>query len=419
MGTRQIPSALRKSRHDDCLRGLKTSETCVEPNAHPHVPTPQDVLLARSTSRIYESAGEGTEVAAVRPLRIGLPDICTDVILMVADYLPPSSRMSLNYSCPNIRDRLDDPIEKWLGERDKLAQLPRDALRFRLPRPTIRPGGYAEWCLPTVCLPTVAQNVHHTERLKLLCMLDRDGKVPPSKAVCSGCADTHDRFLFSSESLAQPSSERRCLGSGGRVWICPHWIFDHNLVTTSSKPQGNHMCGNKWVSVMAVNNGFTEPSIMWPLAVSYGSDEVPSKKLVEDILARTDLRVCKHLHFSDKFVSSLYNPACKKLWTNDHNRFCACSTCARQPQLATAAESLELVRGRKCESCGTSFRFSIRTNIIGETKVKLVIRRKIARFRGCTDRAWIEQVDDPREFKELERKWYKAANEEIEVVPEV
>ena len=411
----QVLSTLRKSRHDvDCLRGLKTSETCVEPNAHPHSPTPQDVLLARSTSRIFESAGEGTEVAAVRPRQLGLPDLCTDVILMVAAYLPPSSRMSLNYSCPNIRDNSGLSIEKLLGKRDKLAQLPRDALRSRLPRLTFRPEGYYEWCLPTV-----SQNANHTERLNLLSMLDRDGKVPPSKAVCSGCADTHDRSLFSSESLAQSSSERRCLGSVGRVWLCPHWIFDHNLVTTSSNPQGAHMCGKKWVSVVAIDHDFTDPTIMWPIAVSRSSDAVPSKKLVEGILARTDLRVCKHLHCSDNFVSSLYDPDCKKLWTNDHDSVCPCSTCARQPQPATAAESLDLVRGGKCESCGTNVHFSMWTDRNWGSKLKLVIQRKIASFRGCTDRAWIEQVDDPREFEELERKWYKATDEDIELLPDV
>lgn len=43
---------------------------------------------------------------------------------------------------------------------------------------------------------------HHSERLKVLCMLDRDRKIQPSKAVCSGCLDMHNRFLFSGELLA-------------------------------------------------------------------------------------------------------------------------------------------------------------------------------------------------------------------------
>ena len=410
----QISSALHKSGDmSGCLQGLKTSETCVEPSAQSYVPRPHDVLLETSTPRIHESAGEGTEVAAVGPLRIGLPDLCVDILLMVAVYLPPSSQMSLGYSCSKIRDKLDFSTKSLLGERYKLAQLPRSALRSRLPRLIFLPGVYAKWCLPTM-----AQNVHHAERLNLLCMLDRDGKIPPSKAVCSGCADTHDRSLFSSESLAQSSSERRCLGSAGRIWVCPHWIFDHNLVTTSSKLGGSHACGKKRVAVVTVDHAFTdtEPTIMWPIAVLRGSGEAPSKKLVEGILARTDLRVCKHLNFSDNFVSSLYNPDCKKLWTHENDPICPCPVCTRQPQPATAAESLDSFSGGTCESCGTNLCFTIRANRDGEKELKLVIRRKILRFQGCTDWAWIEQVDAPRDFEELERKWRKARDEDIEEV---
>ena len=415
----QTSSALHKSGEvSGCLPGLKTSKTCAESSAQSHAPTPHDVLLATSTSRIYESAGEGTELPAVGPLQIGLPDICVDILLMVVAYLPPSSYMSLSYSCSSLRDKLSFSTECLLGERDRLAQLPRSALRSRLPglilRPGGRAGGYYQWCLPTI-----AQNVHHAERLNLLCMLDRDGKVPPSKAVCSGCADTHDRSLFSSESLAQSSSERRCLGSAGRIWVCPHWILDHNLVTTSSKLEGSHICGERWVTMVTLQHHFTtdtEPTILWPIAAFRGSDKAPSKKLIEDILARTDMRVFKHLHFSDKFVSDLYNPDCKKLECHEMAPYCPCSMCWQQPQSATVAENLDLVNGGKCESCGTILYFNVRKNRVGIKKLKLVIRRKITRFRGCTDPAWIEQVDDPREFEGLERKWKKATDEVIEEV---
>ena len=398
-----------------CLRRPKTSKDCLEPNAQSNISAPHDVSLVTNTpSGNFESPGQGTRVAVVGPSQIGLPDLPTELILTIVAKLPPSSLMSLNYSCSNIRDRLGVSIEHLLGKRDQLAQLPKFALSSQLPRLTIDRGGFTKWSLPTM-----VQNVHHGERLNLLTMLDHDGKLPPSKAVCSECADTHDRSLFSSESLARSSDVRRCLGSAGRIWICPHWIFDHNLVTTSAKPQGNHICGKKWVTVVAIDHDVTEPTIMWPIAVLRGNDNAPTKKLVEDFLARTDMSVCKHLRFSDKFVSSLYSPDCKKLWANDDDPFCQCSTCARQPQ-PTVAEGPDFVRGGKCESCGTRVYFNISANRGGQRKLKLVVRRKIAEFRGCTDPAWIEQVNDPREFAELERKWYKASDEDIiEVLPDV
>ena len=421
----QVLSTLRVSGNAfNGSRGPKTSKNCMQPNTQSHDPTPQDVLLATITSpSIYESPGEGVSCgqvirmsneAAMGPLQIGLLDVPTEIILAAAADLPPSSLMSLSYSCSNIRNRLDVSIEHLLGERDKIVPLPRFALSSKLPKLTIRSGGHVIWSSPTM-----AQNFYHTERLELLSMLDRDRNIPPSKAVCSGCAGMHDRSLFSSESLAQSSRERRCLGSAGRLWICPHWIFDHNLVSTSAKRQGNHICGKKWVTVVAIDHDVTEPTIFWPVAVLRGDDKAPSKKFVEDFLARTDVSVCKHLHFSDSFVSSLYSPDCKKLWANDHDLPCPCSTCARQPQPTTAAERLDLVRGGKCESCGTNVHFNISANRNGERKLTLVVRRKIAEFRGCTDGAWIDQVNDPREFEELERKWFKATDEGIEVLRDV
>ena len=368
-----------------------------------------------SASPQVKSGGDGTELAARGPLQVVLPDLCADVTLMVANHLPPSSRMSLNYSCRSICQRLGDSIEKLLGKREKVARLPMTTLKSRLPtRLAIRPGQEDKWSSPTI-----AQNDHHTERLQLLSMLDRDGMISPSKAVCSGCADTHDRCLFSSESLAQSSSERRCSGSAGRVWVCPHWIFDHNLVTNSSKPQGCHVCGKKCVHVMGKGPMFSEPTIVYPVAVFRDKDGVPSRKHVKDILARTDLRACKHWHFSSDSVLSIYSPDCEKLWTDRYNNVCACSTCARQPQPTTVAEYLESFSGGKCESCGTKVYFNIGAKILGERKLNICVRRRIAKFRGCTDPAWIEQVDDPRECAELERKWYKAMDEDIPVSPKM
>ena len=76
---------------------------------------------------------------------------------------------------------------------------------------TVR-DGYAKWSLPNM-----AQNVHHTERLELLSMLERDGKVPPSKAVCTGCADTHDRSLFFKRIIGAVQLRTSLLG---QRWAC-------------------------------------------------------------------------------------------------------------------------------------------------------------------------------------------------------
>lgn len=410
-------------------RKLHTGNKCLHHNKRPHnlPPPPADTRVSRTRScprRRPFSSGEEmpmirlkrmTKVADVKRKQVGLPDLPTEIILIIAHYLPPSSLLSLSYTCQVIRNKMGVSIEHSLGKKDNKMQLSRSAFGTNLPYLIGVTGRDLRWSLPTM-----VPNVHRSERLELLRMLDRDGKLPPSKAVCSGCADTHDRSLFSSESLAQPSNERRCLGSAGRLWICPHWILDHNLVTTSAEPRGSHMCGKRWVSVLAVPGEFAEPAVIWPIAVlRRNNDAPPSKKLVDDLLARTDLSVCKHLRFADSFVSRLYSPDCKRLWAGRSDPRCGCSTCVRQSPPPDLAAHPDVIQNGKCESCGTRIHFFISPDIYRRETLHLAVKRNVTGFRGCTDPAWIERVNGPGEFEELERRWWKATDEEVGTVQEV
>ena len=416
---------------------LKTSENAVshswEPNIadvcsqhdeQSHVPQPDNKSIMKLTSdnkRGLTSSGRDassvsrirmTKIARGKHVRTVLPSIPTEIILIVANHLPPSSLMSLSYSCRIIHNKMGVSIEHSLGEKKRTARLSEFALEINL-RELMFLGrnDLKMWS------PTTVGNVYHSERLNLLCMLDRDQKVPPSKAVCSGCADTHDRSLFSSKSLAQSSSERCCLGRVGRLWICPHWVFDHNLVTTSAEPQPSHACGTKRVSVLAVNLDRTRPTVRWPITVLRDNNDAPSKQLVKDVLSRINLSVCKHLRMADAFVLRLYSPDCKMLrWIVNPKGpapYCRCPSCAWH-----ISERKLLGRrpfepyGSRCEYCGSNFFFCIRADDSGQETLQLVVRTKIGKFRGCTDRAWIEQVTDPAEFERLEQAWYAATNKD-------
>ena len=411
----QILSALRACIEIvNYFRWSDSSTTCQNSDTQTRVPLPPDAMVV--TEMAIETPEDkdlrvpsSSRVADVEPVRVGLPDFPAEIIMIVAQYLPPSSFLSLTYSCRNIRNKMGVSIEESLGKKVKMARLSRLALKSNLPK-------FSEDILAWSS-PTMVREIHHSERLQLLCMLDRDRKIPPSKAVCSACADTHDRSLFSSESLTQSSCERRCLGSAGRVWVCPHWVFDHNLVTTSAEPKGVHMCGEKMdVLMLARNRAVTVPTVMWPIMVLRDNHHAPSKKLVKELLARIDLSVCKHLSFADDFVSGLYSPDCKKLRVRYFDPFCRCSTCRWQPPARTLAELLDPLEGGNCESCGTNVHFHIFMTSSSQWILQLVVQRKIASFKGCTDPAWIEQVTDPSEFKKLERKWYKATDEDIGLV---
>lgn len=89
--------------------------------------------------------------------------------------------------------------------------------------------------------------------------------------------------------------------------------------------------------------------------------------------------------------------------------FCRCSTCLWQLSQPDLASYTALFTGGRCEDCGTGIDFSIKADKHGEEPLQLLgLQRKIGKFRGYMDRAWIGQVTDPADFEELERKWYAA-----------
>lgn len=438
-----------------CLRGSNKSHKCLEPDAQSHVPPPQEIIATiqtapkpsehglttyqeailayecpqhdtqscsppqeKSTTKRTSHGTRGpisfceddsdvlitpmTELASAKLVRTILPGVPAEVLLIIGQYLPPSSLMSLNYSCRTIRKKMGVAIEQSLGEKNQVAQLSNLTLYNNLPKLKFVDDGLLPWGGIRYSMNTMTQNLHHSERLELLYMLDRDNKIPKFKAVCSGCADTHNQSLFSLESLAQSSRERHCLGSAGRLWICPHWVFDHNLITTSAQPHWSHICGGKGWQVLAPNLDDKTSTVVveWPIAVIRGKDDAPSKKLVEDVLSQMNVCICKHLRINDSFVSRLYTPEClrlrgiksKILWPE----YCWCSSCLLDCD---------------CKDCGTSVYFCIRPEKNGEETLQLKVCRTIPRFRGCTDPAWIKQVTDPAEFEGLERDWYAASDE--------
>ena len=303
-------------------------------------------------------------------------------------------------------------IEHVLGKKKGIVQLPKSALEDNLPTLTFS-GGWPQWTLPTI--PPKADR---SERLNLLIMLDRDQKIPPSRAVCSSCADTHDRSSFSADSLAQSSRKRRCIGSVGCVWVCPHWIFDYNLVTTSTAPKRAHHCGNKGVSLLLNDKPSSlfhadgpQPVVRWPLVSLRRNNDPPSKELVEDILRRMDLSLCKHLRSPDAFVSRLYSPDCERLrCRNTCAPYCECQTCAWR--LANPKHADSTCLGGKCESCRTWVRFVI---MLGENyreeTLYVIVERETRKLEACTDSAWLEKANDSAEFERLEREWNAASNQ--------
>ena len=316
--------------------------------------------------------------------------LSTDLILEIADYLPPSSYMSLSYSCRSIRNGMGASIEHVLGDKIAVGRQSATALSVE------------------------TRNVRSLERLEWRRMLDRDGNIPSPKAFCSGCLRTHDRSLFSIRSLTQPSTQRYCLGSAGRLWICPHRSYDHGQLLEFLKKPRNcpdcegrsvSMCGKfydacSWSSTTSCSVLSCTFVTFWPI-VKMPQNGLPSNQDVEEALRLLKAPMCPHLRLNDTCVASAYLKDYAKL----QGGFCLPS----RPDYENLMLSSERV---VCVFCGISIQF-MPWSLIGPATMSLVIFRGMESPRGCapwscTDRGWICQVADPADVEEYEEAWHAA-----------
>ena len=182
-------SAALKNYEDavSCVRGSNKSQECLEPDAQSHIPPPQDIIATTQTApkpsedglttyqepviayeclqhdtqscsppqeeSTTERTSHGTrgpissceddsdvpitlitELASAKLVRNILPGVPAEILLIIGQYLPPSSLMSLNYSCRTIRKKMGVVIEQSLGEKNQVAQLSNLTLYNNLPR---------------------------------------------------------------------------------------------------------------------------------------------------------------------------------------------------------------------------------------------------------------------------------------------
>lgn len=110
-----------------------------------------------------------------------LPD---ELLLQVTAFLPPVYLVSLSYTCRYFRRFLNCSIKDVLGWKN--------------------PSGKSS--------RKIRSMVFKAQRLELLCLLERDGKIPHSKLICGTCSMTHAKSSF------LPA----CAGMIGQFWLSPH-----------------------------------------------------------------------------------------------------------------------------------------------------------------------------------------------------
>ena len=303
-----------------------------------------------------------------------LPKVCSELILDIAAYLPPSSQMSLSYACRVLRNKMGVSFTQVLGYRDPKGHLSGSKLSIE------------------------SRNVRFLERLELWSMLVRDGKISLWRASFSGY---HTKFIYDYSMVKTPlytpiSTEHRCVGAAGLLWVCPHRILDYDNATMERKTSDHHLCGKGYISLSS------PPShnvIIWSI-MRIPANSVPTSKEVVEALRPLNAPICPHLRLNDASVARMYDPRCSNKNWDDPLSACRCSICSLGGPLPVI-----------CSYCNTSLGFNIQPNRFGRAKFCLLIMRTTRFGRSCIDRDWIAQVARPDDLEDYKRAW-EATNAE-------
>ena len=303
-----------------------------------------------------------------------LPGLCTELILDIGGYLSPSSYISLSYSCRTMRNKMGISFTETLGDGDPKGGLSGSTLSME------------------------SRNVRYLERLELWSMLVRDGKIPWRTASFRGeQTKIIDNSLVRVPLFAPLSTEHRCLGTTGLLWVCPHRLLNYNDTTTKRESGDKHRCGSSFVST------FGSPSIIWRI-MRIPANSVPTSKEVVEALSPLDAPICLHLRLNDGSVARIYDPRCQRFRSDKDldgpNSACQCSICLSGKFLTEV-----------CSYCDTSIVFWISHDPPRPAKFLLLIMRTDRFGRSCTDREWIAQVARPTDLEEYKRAW-EATNAE-------
>lgn len=327
-----------KDRIVSCLPGLR-KRTTIQPKAAPILP---EIIPIASLPTL--------------PLVTGLHSLPTELFSEVEKALPVSSRLSLSYTCKGFRSYF---LDSGLSNET-------------LPKP---------------------------EQWTFLCMLERDRhqcyfRQPASKALCAMCRSRHAVRFFSPDQLPRDPNERQCLGSEGRLWICPHTAVSCALSVHSDRRLrgwGPTQCDDLYHKVY-----ITGSVIMLERAIFTSNEASPiSHAEVADALGKLEYSICPHLQMNDLSIQTLDDPR-RSCLENTFDRFgCFCSKCCKPPQ------------SPQCAFCNLTVGFRVRV-IAGTDNQRIFylrVRRNLVPSYKATDPDWLAQIWKPSEIRPLNEQW--------------
>ena len=286
-----------------------------------------------------------------------------ELVRMVAERLPPVNLLALSQTCKGLRKTLDVHIEAVLP---KTVVAARRAPEVYYGKPRARTSIDKDSKVDHGLGPRGGLSEEESQRLEFLFMLERDGQLSEQRLVCSGCVQTHERYLFSSQTLQKPPTERYCFGWEGRLQVCPHRTMSYVEVTermVDGWPPFS-LCGpctrerNRW-SIMDVCGRWW---LQWHRTLTLGASMDLTMPNLTQILKLRCIPFCPHTDSSDKnFLAWIHyhtNPVrfgsnCEDCpayaqncrYDSGYVGHYSCNTCGMRVTMSTANQGLGCLEG--------------------------------------------------------------------------
>ena len=310
-----------------------------------------------------------------------------ELFLMVAECLPPLNLLALSQTCSSLRTILDVHIE---------SVLPKTVVQTALGRPPFiyywEPRGqysideaHANGYRP---VPRRGLSEEDSQRLEFLFMLERDGQLSAQRLVCSKCVQTHERSLFSSETLQREPTKRNCLGWEGRLQICPHQALSYADILEQPPIALCESCGHERIAWSIEDYGEGLWLHLHRLLTLGETLDLTMANLTRTLKSRR-IPFCPHTNSSDKnFLAWIHYHTSRVI----HGEIC--EDCPADYQCDSYIPGY--VGHHSCDTCGMRARMSSASQGLYREGIQISVDRDLGHTSIIpTDPQWIANVTMP------------------------
>ena len=255
------------------------------------------------------------------------------------------------------------------------------------------------------------QNEMLTQHHEWLCLLDRDGKLPREKAVCSACSFLHDRHMFTAASLTQDNLQRRCLAFTERLWICPHFSFNYEaFMYEGSRVIPDGSCKVCRALGIHVSSSVLYSTVSFPLDL--GAEVEDQAQLAAAALANLKSQACPHRRLKDVSTADLRSfkcPSLERVVSQNEYRCMKCFSNAynigpNETEMDCCCFCSDYWGEGKCPLCEAAVHFSALTSESGTRSLWITMRRDYFRESPSAPR-WSNQVVHSHDLVAMTQEW--------------